>query len=545
MAKTRNRAERVRQTAREKLGHDELRPGQAEAITAVLDGHDTLAVLPTGSGKSAIYQVAGALLPGATVVVSPLIALQKDQAEAIAAQDVGEAAVVNSSLGAAAREEALGDVAEGGTEFLFLAPEQFANEETLARLQEVAPSLFVVDEAHCISEWGHDFRPAYLRLGAVVAALGHPRILALTATAAPPVRDEIVSRLEMRDPKIVVRGFDRPNIRLAVTGFAEEEDKREALLEQVVTAPKPGIVYAATRKRAEEVAEAIAERGVAAVAYHAGMASGERTRVHDAFMADEVEVIVATTAFGMGVDTPNVRFVYHYDVSDSVDSYYQEIGRAGRDGEPAEAILFFRSDDLNLRRFFAGSGQVDADQIAQVAEAVQEADGPVAVTAIIKEIDLSQTKISVALNRLEEIGAVAVTPAGEVVATVADDVAEAVEAAAQAEEHRRKFARSRLEMMRGYADMTGCRREYILTYFGEKFTPPCGNCDNCEAGTWVAESSDAMPFPLNSRVEHAEWGLGMVLRYAGDTVVVLFDSVGYRTLALALVLEKGLLTAAA
>jgi ATP-dependent DNA helicase RecQ len=537
--------ERARRIAREKLGHEELRPGQEEAIAAVLSGHDTLAVLPTGSGKSAIYQVAGALLPGATVVVSPLIALQKDQAEAIAAQDVGEASVVNSSLGAAAREEALGEVEEGETEFLFLAPEQFANEETLARLQELAPSLFVVDEAHCISEWGHDFRPAYLRLGAVVAALGHPRVLALTATAAPPVREEIVTRLEMRDPQIVVRGFDRPNIRLAVRGFAEEEDKRAALIAQVAAAPKPGIVYAATRGRAEEVAAALVAHGVAAVAYHAGMSAGERTRVQDAFMADEAEVIVATVAFGMGVDKPNVRFVYHLDVSDSVDSYYQEIGRAGRDGEPAEAVLFFRSEDLHLRRFFAGSGQVDADQIAQVAEAVQEAAGPVAVAAIAEEVDLSQTKITVALNRLEEIGAVAVTPAGEVVATAHEDVAAAIEAAALTEEHRRKFARSRLEMMRCYADMTDCRREYILNYFGEAFTPPCGNCDTCEAGTWVAEPPDAMPFPLNSRVEHPEWGPGMVLRYAGDAVVVLFDSVGYRTLAVDLVLEKDLLTQAA
>ncbi|MDF2762576.1 MAG: ATP-dependent helicase RecQ, partial [Thermomicrobiales bacterium] len=321
----------VGRIARAKLGYEQLRPGQEEAIAAVLAGHDTLAVMPTGSGKSAIYQIAGAIIPGVTVVVSPLIALQQDQVEAIAEMDAGGAALLNSALLAAEREEALDEFAQGATEFLFLAPEQFANEETFARVQASEPSLFVVDEAHCISEWGHDFRPEYLRLGAVIEALAHPRVLALTATASPPVRREIVERLGMREPRIVVRGFDRPNIRLAVEGFSEEEDKRQALIARVVDAPKPGIVYAATRKHAEELAAALGEQGVNAVAYHAGMAAGERARIQEAFMSDAVDVIVATTAFGMGVDKPDVRFVYHLDVSESVDAYYQEIGRAGRD----------------------------------------------------------------------------------------------------------------------------------------------------------------------------------------------------------------------
>src|SRR5215217_3363248 len=220
----------VNRVAQELLGYEQLRPGQEEAITAVLHGPDTLAVMPTGSGKSAIYQIAGALIPGATIVVSPLIALQRDQVEAIAGMDAGRAALVNSALPASERTEALDEFAEGAAEFLFLAPEQFANEETFARVQASKPSLFVVDEAHCISEWGHDFRPEYLRLGAVIEALGRPRVLALTATASPPVRQEIVKRLGMREPRIVVRGFDRPNIRLAVEGFSDEEDKREALI---------------------------------------------------------------------------------------------------------------------------------------------------------------------------------------------------------------------------------------------------------------------------------------------------------------------------
>jgi ATP-dependent DNA helicase RecQ len=533
---------RVRRAARARLGHEELRPGQEEAIAAILDGHDTLAVMPTGSGKSAIYQIAGSLIPGATVVVSPLIALQRDQVEAIDEEDVGGAALLNSTQRVAERDEALAEFADGDVEFLFLAPEQFANEETLARLHEANPSLFVVDEAHCISDWGHDFRPEYLRLGAVIAALDHPRVLALTATASPPVRDEIVERLGMRAPKVIVRDFDRPNIHLAVEGFSDEEEKREALIARVVTAPKPGIVYAATRKHAGELAAALVDQGVNAVAYHAGLAAAERERLQDAFMDDEAEVIVATTAFGMGVDKPDVRFVYHLDISDSIDAYYQEIGRAGRDGEPAEAILFYRPEDLNLRRFFAGSGQVDTEQIARVAAAVRDAEEPLEIATLAGEVDLSRAKVETAVSRLEDAGAVDVLPSGAVVA-VSADATEAAGEAAEAQEQMREFARSRIEMMRGYADMRGCRREYILNYFGEEYAPPCDRCDNCEAGLPVEVEAEH-PFPINSQVTHTTWGPGMVMRYAGDTMVVLFDSVGYRTLGIDLVMEEGLLQAA-
>jgi ATP-dependent DNA helicase RecQ len=312
-------------------------------------------VLPTGWGKSAIYQLAALLIPGPTVVVSPLIALQRDQVRSLLANDVA-AAEANSQMGPADRRRALDHLASGDVEFVFLAPEQLAKDEVVDEIAAARPSLFVVDEAHCISTWGHDFRPDYLTLASVVTAVGRPPVLALTATAAPPVREEIVERLELADPVVVVRGFDRPNISLGVQRFVEADEKRTAVVERAATAEGAGIVYVATRRSAEEVAEALHSRRVAAAAYHAGLPAAERNATQAAFTGGDVRVVVATTAFGMGIDKPDVRFVHHHDVAESLDAYYQEIGRAGRDGDPAEAVLFYRPEDLGMRRYFASGG---------------------------------------------------------------------------------------------------------------------------------------------------------------------------------------------
>lgn len=535
----------LRRIAQEKFGYDRLHPGQREAIQSVLDGCDTLAVMPTGSGKSAIYQMAGLLKEGATVVVSPLIALQRDQVESINALELGGAALVNSTLKDSERQAVFEQLRQGELEFIFLAPEQFERDDTLAALHDSDISLFVVDEAHCISEWGHDFRPDYLKLGSIAAQLGKPTLLALTATAAPPVREEIVTRLRMRDPRVIVHGFDRPNIWLTVRKFDDEADKRAALVEQVVQAAKPGIIYAATRKRAEEVAAALIEAGVGAVAYHAGLKAKQRDMIQSEFMNDQHEVIVATTAFGMGIDKPNVRFVYHYDISDSVDSYYQEIGRAGRDGQPAEAILFYCQKDLGIRRFFAGSGQLDVDELEQIIRALRRRRTPVTLGQLRDAFDLSESRLTLILSRLSEVGLISVSPEGTVQATEQrDDVAVALEAATVAQAGRKQFEQSRLEMVRGYAEVRDCRREYLLNYFGESLSEPCGHCDNCAAGITVVEQSTDQPYPLNSRVLHDSWGAGLVLRYEGDKMVILFDKVGYKTLATDFVQQNGLLAAA-
>jgi ATP-dependent DNA helicase RecQ len=532
----------VRNIARERLGLEALRPGQEETILSILEGRDTLTVMPTGSGKSAIYQIAAVVLRGPTVVISPLIALQRDQVDTIAAQEVGGAALINSAVRQTERREALDNLEGGELEFLFLAPEQFNQAHTLERLRTAKPSLFVVDEAHCISEWGHDFRPEYLRLGTVIEALGHPVVLALTATASPSVREEIVTRLGMRDPRIIVQGFDRPNIWLGVETFPSALAKKHALVERVLEADKPGIVYVATRKHAEEIAEALGDHGLKAVHYHAGMPPREREHMQEAFLTDAEEVIVATNAFGMGIDKANVRFVFHYDIPPSIDAYYQEVGRAGRNGQPARAILFYRPEDLGLQRFFASGGQVDAEQVARVGEAVQQADEPLGPQELREAADLSQAKLTSALSGLEEMGAVDILPTGEAVAREdAPDLQAAAAAAARLQQRRRWSELSRLEIMRGYAETPDCRRRYLLTYFSEVAEAPCGFCDTCEASLPAETQEAPEPFPRQSWVRHQAWGKGLVIGYEGDRVTILFDEAGYRTLAVPYALAHGLL----
>ena len=374
MAKTANPTREIRDTASDFLGFDHLRPGQRDAITSVLKGHDTLAVMPTGSGKSAIYQVAGLILKGLTIVVSPLIALQRDQVTSLEDAGTIKAEELNSTLTDKQREAVFAMLEEVDQMFLFLAPEQLANEETLERLNRIKPTLFVVDEAHCISEWGHDFRPDYLRLGAFIDKLGHPPILALTATAAGPVRDEIVDHLSMKKPNIFVSDFDRPNIFLNVDTFRDSETKHEALIEYASGQQGSGIIYTATRKDAEKIAEDLSARGLSARPYHAGLGARERETTQEAFMSDEIAVIAATIAFGMGIDKPDIRYVCHYSISESLDTYDQEIGRAGRDGEPAEARLFYDPEDLGLRRFQSGVGGLEAEDVGPVLVTIREAE---------------------------------------------------------------------------------------------------------------------------------------------------------------------------
>jgi ATP-dependent DNA helicase RecQ len=337
-----------------------------------------------------------------------------------------------------------------------------------------------------------------------------------------------------------VRGFDRPNIRLEVEAFRDEQEKRAALIARACSTDGPGIVYVATRKLADELARELEERGLRALAYHAGLGRRRRNEAQETFMNDEVDVVVATTAFGMGVDKANVRFVFHHDPSDSVDSYYQEIGRGGRDDEPAEAVLFYRAENLGARRFFA-SGGVDGDTVQRVAEWMSGDSRPVDPADLREELELGESKLMTALVRLEDAGALEIRPDGQV-HSLGIDAAE-VEAAMEGAEERRSFDRSRLEMMRSYAEYEHCRRAFVLSYFGEPYDRACGNCDNCEAGRGLPEEG-GQPFSVGSSVTHADWGDGVVQRYDGDHMVVLFDSVGYKTLSVELVAQRNLLSSA-
>ena len=539
----------IRRVADERFGWERLRDEQVEAMEHVLAGHDVLAVLPTGAGKSAIYQVPAVLLPGPTVVVSPLIALQHDQIDGIEESRAPDAVALNSTQSAAERRAAWETVRAGRAEYLFLSPEQLAGDDLVADLAGLGISLFVVDEAHCVSAWGHDFRPDYLRLAPVIAQLGHPPVVALTATASLPVRRDIADRLGLRDHREIVSSFDRPNLHLAVERFTDDAGKRSAVAARItaLTADprtRRGLVYTASRRDAERYAEELSRSGVRVAAYHAGLAAGEREDVHQSFLADELDVVVATSAFGMGIDKPDVRFVVHASVQDSLDSYYQQIGRAGRDGEPATATLFYRPEDLALQNFLT-AGKPPRDTVEAVARALREAGDPVRPADLADRVDAVPARRTRAINLLEQADVVTVDTEGRLgYADPRRTPEQATEAALESAEHHQRLVRSRLDMLRGYAETTGCRRQYLLGYFGEELDEPCGNCDTCEAGTAKPQEPGSGEFPRDSSVRHAEWGHGVVISTEPDRMTVLFDENGYKTLSLDAVRKNNLLTPA-
>jgi ATP-dependent DNA helicase RecQ len=335
---------------KEIFGFDSFRPGQEEVIRAVLDGRDTLAVMPTGGGKSLCYQVPALMGEGLTVIVSPLISLMKDQVDSLLQSSVKGAATLHSGLDAEERWEVEKKIRTGEIRLLYVAPERLRSLEFVLALRRAGVSLFVVDEAHCISEWGHDFRPDYLFLPRAVRDLGSPPVLALTATATPRVRQDILRSLRMREPEVVVTSFNRPNLTYRVLSAKEKKDKLPLILKVIRNSLPPGIVYGTTRKECEELAASLKRAGVDAAHYHAGMDAAERSSVQERFMTDELDVVVATIAFGMGIDKPNVRFVIHASVPGSLPAYIQEAGRAGRDGEESECVILYRGADLGRRK---------------------------------------------------------------------------------------------------------------------------------------------------------------------------------------------------
>ena len=410
------------------FGHRSFRAGQEALVRAVLEGRDVLAVMPTGSGKSLGFQLPALMLPGTTLVVSPLISLMKDQVDELDRRGI-RAAALHSMLSADARAEALRAARSGQLRLLYVAPERFAYDQFAQMLRDVPIARFVIDEAHCVSEWGHDFRPDYRRLRDAAAACtrgdgraGRPPVAAFTATATPEVRDDIVGLLGLSRPHVIVAGFDRPNIHLRVLPVAGDNEKHRILAGLV--GRRRALVYASTRRKAEAAAATLQAAGIDAAAYHAGLADDERVRVQEAFASGAVRVVCATNAFGMGIDRPDVDAVIHVDITGSIEAYYQEIGRAGRDGREAAATLLWNYADVKTREFLIDHGRDE------------QADRQ----------------------------GVAIDPA---------EVA-----------RRKELEHKKLRRMVAYAEASGCLRATILRYFGDPAArEPCGSCGNCERRT--------------------------------------------------------------
>jgi ATP-dependent DNA helicase RecQ len=551
-----------------RFGFPDFRPGQERAVASVLAGRDTLVVLPTGGGKSVCYQVPALLLPGLTVVVSPLISLMKDQVDALTARGI-PATFVNSTLTQGEVAERMARVARGQVKLLYVAPERFDVGTAAERLREAGVSLLAIDEAHCISEWGHDFRPSYLRVAQVREKLGWPPAVALTATATAHVREDIARQLRLEDAETIITGFDRTNLRYHVVPTRSDAEKDEALIDVLNRHEGVAIVYASTRRNVEKVTATLERAGISAAAYHAGLDDAHRHDVQEAFMQESVRAIVATNAFGMGIDKPNVRVVVHHAMPGTIEAYYQEAGRAGRDGKQSDVYLLHSFPDRFTHEFFIKGAYPERATVERVysktcsmadkSGAVQLEPGAIAGSLPGK---VSDREVESALRLLIQAGALRSDPetggrvyvrllatadrikrelgtgdamklgllralwraAGDALydGTTIDldglppgfggavgsmPILESLESTQFLEWHRlgggdrvtnpkrplsaypldwgaldrrRKAELEKLESVQRYAYATGCRRGFVLRYFGDPAAGrDCGGCDNC------------------------------------------------------------------
>ena len=538
----------LNQALRERFGFDEFRPGQEAPIRAVLEGYDTLVVMPTGAGKSLVYQLPAVMLPGLTVVVSPLIALMKDQTDKLAEIGV-DALVVNSSQTTGEQRGAESAVAEGSGDILYLTPERFRDREFFETLMGRKISLFVVDEAHCVSQWGHDFRPDYMMLGSIAERLGRPPILALTATASPEVRADIAEQLRMREPRQFVGELVRPNLFLEVRPTVNESAKDAALSDILRREEGTGIVYTATVKEAERLFEQFGERHPL-VLYHGKRSSRERTEAQEAWMAGEARAVIATNAFGLGIDKPDIRFVVHYQFPGSLEAYYQEAGRAGRDELPARCTIFYQVEDRAVQGYFLGGKYPDIEEAAQVARVVNAAPErtPVPLDEIAEAAEVPRRKARIVLTLLKRHGMMREHRGGEWERLAPDVTQTDLSRELTDYEERRELDRRKLNEMVRYCQTARCRTAAILRYFGEEVEEDfqCGHCDNDTGATLRAtadsdaasgvlptsfDPDDATPgLEPGMEVTHGTFGGGIVLEVRNDRAEVDFDGHGVRVI---------------
>jgi ATP-dependent DNA helicase RecQ len=551
----------IRDLLRRVYGIASLRDGQRQVIDSVLSGRDTLAVMPTGSGKSLCYQVPAALLDGVTVVVSPLISLMKDQLDKLEDAGIDSAAQVNSSLTRSEQQAALEGVASSAKDLIFCTPERLATPDFIALLKQSAIALVVIDEAHCISQWGHDFRPAYLEIGAALQALGRPPLLALTATATEEVIADIAQQLGSPRIAVINTGIYRPNLHYRVRQVTNAGEKVDAALQLVRETEGVGIVYAATVKAVDELHALLQEAGESVTRYHGKLTAAERRDNQNLFMSGERRVMVATNAFGMGIDKSGTRFVIHLQVPANLEAYYQESGRAGRDGLDAQCTLIYFQDDKRVQQFFLMKHYPDAadlkavyaaaEKVAQQQPAFTEADLKPALET------MPESRLKVALKMLKDGKLLKRNRKLAYLLDGAEPKAALFEELAQVYVTKQQRDREALEQMVAYAQSGYCRWKLLLEYFGD--APPeferCCQCDNCLAppaerlhlepqSEPAAEiqlspppAASLQPAPaereaelaVGSQVRVPRFDIGTVLSVAGDRITIEFPENSTKT----------------
>jgi ATP-dependent DNA helicase RecQ len=546
------RAARRNKLARRVFGVELLRPGQQQVIDNVLKGRDTLAIMPTGSGKSLCYQIPARMLDGTTVVVSPLISLMKDQLEKLDALGI-RAAQVNSSLSRDEEQSALDGIRSSTHEIVFCTPERLSNPGFLGVLHEVKVALVVVDEAHCISHWGHDFRPAYLEVAAAIDALGKPPVLALTATATDDVVADIGKQLGRPRIDVVNTGIYRPNLHYSVVQVTNNDERYARARDLVQQAEGVGIVYAATVKAAAAMLQVLQDAGESVTVYHGKLAAAERKANQELFMSGARRVMVATNAFGMGIDKPDTRFVIHLQLPANLEAYYQESGRAGRDGMDADCTLLFFQEDKRVQQFFLVKHYPAANDLRMIDTAVRALSAGArtdfaSIAAAIGDFPASRLKVCLKLLKdgklLRQNRQLAYLPTATVPsAALFDELAQV---------YARKQERDResLEQMVAYAVSGSCRWKLLLDYFGDqvKGFEQCCACDNCRNPPQLAdvgmradafepeeeESGEDEPdlapqFETGVQVRVPRFDVGTVVSQAGDQVTIAFPDQGTRT----------------